>query len=50
MALVDPAPWLPRWITQRIKRLVLYLFIANAGQEVCLHRVLMLVLWMFKCN
>ena len=32
------------------KRLVLYLFIANAGQEVCLYRVLMLVLWMFECN
>ena len=50
MAPVDPAPWPPRWITQRKKRLVLYLFIANAGQEVCLYRVLMLVLWMFECN
>ena len=36
MAPVDPAPWPPRWITQRKKRLDLYLFITKAGQEVCL--------------
>ena len=47
---VDPAPWPPQMDNSEEKRLVLYLFIANAGQEVCLYRVLMLVLWMFECN